>query len=555
MKLQKLWICAASLALCVAGQTAFGALVITEAVPSPGGANTVLQQMDWWELTNTGPSAVSLDGFEWIARDVTNNNTAVFPNGISVASGESIIILRDGTSSGSIPFQPTAEAEFRSDWGLAPSVQILMENTFTGLALFSGLGSTSELIHLYDGPPPTLGTANLLASAPEGIAATGVSFEWGTDTGGSMGRLSVGGQNGAITLADGRVASPGFATIGPSGPHTIFEDTFELSAASLQRETNLNAEMALPRQSFATSAYAPHVGDAAIEQDPFGAGSGDWLSLTATQASAGVDLDLLEDFAPSIAGKRYSISYTSRVDVPAVAPVDFWQGFSVADDFAPNSVNDPFTDFGILLRADGSFQVFLDSVAVGGSGPGFTGIVSGQAFDVEFVFDETLASPTVTGTVTATLGTVVLGTIPLDALGVGTGFEDISRFFELRTFLDGASALPGDVYDNRYDNFTISELGPAVTLIADFNSDGVVDNADLVVWQGGFGTGTTLAEGDADGNGIVDGQDFLLWQNNLGTSSPAVSAAGAVPEPTSCALAMMALALVAGVHRRRLGVA
>ncbi len=542
------WICAASLVLCLASQTAFGALVITEAAPTPGGTNAVLQPMDWWELTNTGPSATSLDGFEWIDRDVTNNQTAVFPNGISIASGESIIILRDGTSSGTIPFQPTAEAEFRSDWGLAPSVQILMENTFTGLAPFSGLGGSSELIHLYDGPPPTLGTANLLASAPTGGAGVGRTHEWGTDQGGTLGRLSVSGQRGAITLADGRVGSPGFATVGLSGPKTIFSDTFDVSDPLL---TDTDDELAFPRQQFSTSDYDA-IGGAVIGHDAFGAGD-DGLALTTTSALSGAVVDLREDFGPSLVGRRYSIGYTGRIDIPAGA-VGHWQGFSIADDFPAESVNGLFTDFGLLVDGIGQWQAFLDGTLVG-SGAN-TGIVSGQDFDIEFLFDETLASPEVTATVTATAGAVVLGTIPLDALGPGTGFEDISRFFELRAWLDDLTALPGDVYDHHLNNLTIAELGPAVTLVADFNSDGVVDNADLVVWQGGFGTGTTLAEGDADGNGVVDGQDFLLWQNNLGTSSPAVSAAGAaVPEPTSCALAMMALALVAGVHRKRLEVA
>ncbi len=562
MKLQKLRICAASLVFCVVSQTAFGALVITEAAPTPGGANALLQPMDWWELTNTGPSAVSLDGFEWIDRDVTNNNTAVFPTGISVASGESIVILRDGTSSSTIGFQAGVEAAFRSDWGLAPSVQILMENTFTGLQLFSGLGGSSELIHLYDGPPPTLGTASLLASAPTGGAGVGVTHEWGTDTGGTLGRLSVSGQRGAITLADGRVGSPGFATVGLSGPKTIFSDTFELSNASPAVQADIDFELALPRQQFSTSDYIEIGPGAAIEQDAFGAGTGDWLTLAADDAFGGSVVDLREDFGPSLVGKRYSFSYDSRMDVTLDVngnpTADFWQGFSVADDFPAESVTDLFTDFGIIFRPTGDWSLWLDGNLTVGSGItdlGIdTGIRNGEFFDVEFVFDETLASPTVTATVTtATLGSVVLGTIALDAFGPGTGFEDISRFYELRTFSAGIPV--GDTFSNRYDNLTIAELGPAVTLIADFNSDGVVDNADLVVWQGGFGTGTTLAEGDADGNGVVDGQDFLLWQNNLGTSSPAVSAAGAVPEPTSCALAMMALALVAGVHRRRLEVA
>jgi hypothetical protein len=71
----------------------------------------------------------------------------------------------------------------------------------------------------------------------------------------------------------------------------------------------------------------------------------------------------------------------------------------------------------------------------------------------------------------------------------------------------------------------------------DFTQDGRVDDADLAVWQTGFGkaAGATLAEGDANADGDVDGVDFLVWQTNYGTAPPPITAA-AVPEPTTAAL-------------------
>ena len=44
---------------------------------------------------------------------------------------------------------------------------------------------------------------------------------------------------------------------------------------------------------------------------------------------------------------------------------------------------------------------------------------------------------------------------------------------------------------------------------ADFNNDGLVSDADLVVWQTALGQ---TAAGDADGDGDTDGKDFLLRQ-------------------------------------------
>lgn len=83
----------------------------------------------------------------------------------------------------------------------------------------------------------------------------------------------------------------------------------------------------------------------------------------------------------------------------------------------------------------------------------------------------------------------------------------------------------------------------------DFNSDGTVDNNDLLDWQTGFGTTGTaeIADGDADEDGDVDGSDFLIWQRNL--SNPAISGLESVPEPTTLLLGFAGLAALATLRR------
>ncbi len=449
----------ASLALCLVAQSAFADLVITEVAGTPGGTNPVLAGQDWWELTNTGPSAALLDGFEWVDRPVDNNATAVFPNGISVASGESIIVLR-GTSTLAAGAAST-ETHFRTDWGLAPSVQILTQDQFTGVTTFSGLGGSSELIHLYDGPPPTLGTANLLASAPTGGAGVGRTHEWGTNTGGTLGRLSANGLNGAFTTLDGQVGSPGSATVSNlGGAFTVFSDTFDVSDPLL---TVVDDELAYPRQVFSTSDYN-ELGPAVIGHDAFGPGD-DGLVFNTSAAAAGAVVNLREDFGPTLTGGKYSFSYEGRIDVTAGATADHWQGFSMGDT-ATNSVNGTNTDFGILFKTNGDWSLFLDGNLAVGSGIGDLGIDSGiragSLYDVEILVDETGASPAVTVTANATLGSVLLGTIPIDAFGPGTGFDSAGRFFELRAFLDGANAGT-DLFDHHINNLTINMIPEPTT--------------------------------------------------------------------------------------------
>ena len=81
----------------------------------------------------------------------------------------------------------------------------------------------------------------------------------------------------------------------------------------------------------------------------------------------------------------------------------------------------------------------------------------------------------------------------------------------------------------------------------DFNLDEDVDGDDLAAWNGGFGSGTTLAQGDADDDGDVDGSDFLTWQRNLGPA-PGISS---IPEPASATLLVLSLTIVALRTRSR----
>ncbi|MBA4105400.1 MAG: hypothetical protein C0485_06545 [Pirellula sp.] len=84
---------------------------------------------------------------------------------------------------------------------------------------------------------------------------------------------------------------------------------------------------------------------------------------------------------------------------------------------------------------------------------------------------------------------------------------------------------------------------------ADFNDDGIVNGADLLIWQRGFGTGTNHATGDADGNGAVNAADLALWKATFGTSGVSANVA-AVPEPSSIVLAGAAMFASSALRRR-----
>ncbi len=75
---------------------------------------------------------------------------------------------------------------------------------------------------------------------------------------------------------------------------------------------------------------------------------------------------------------------------------------------------------------------------------------------------------------------------------------------------------------------------------ADFDQDGDVDGRDFLIWQRGFGIGTTLAQGDANGNESVGAEDLAIWQTQYG-NLPLASAATAVPEPATAVLLLFSV--------------
>lgn len=85
---------------------------------------------------------------------------------------------------------------------------------------------------------------------------------------------------------------------------------------------------------------------------------------------------------------------------------------------------------------------------------------------------------------------------------------------------------------------------------ADFDNNGVVDGADFLLWQRGFGTNGTNAQGDADGNGLINAADLAIWKSKFG-GAPSVAAVGSVPEPAAWALAAVAAAVAVSSRRRR----
>jgi len=177
-------------------------------------------------------------------------------------------------------------------------------------------------------------------------------------------------------------------------------------------------------------------------------------------------------------------------------------------------------DFGVGLRSTGWHNLRVDLSSD-----------DGQSTDYSFYVDGVLAET-------------------VKNVGAAAAPADTRRSYDLIRIGSGITSLQSAYIDNV--SVVLNPNGVVQpTNNADFNGDNIVDGADFLIWQKGFGTGNNLASGDANNDLAVNDADLTIWKNQFGTDpTPATAAVGAVPEPTTLALAGLAM-VAAGLAARR----
>ena len=121
----------------------------------------------------------------------------------------------------------------------------------------------------------------------------------------------------------------------------------------------------------------------------------------------------------------------------------------------------------------------------------------------------------------------------------------------------GAIYVTDDVLNNPWDTvptYWNSLVDAVANINADYNSDGVVDMGDYVVWREANGQSGAGLVADGNGDHVVDAADYTFWRQHFGAiaivaGSGSVISAG-VPEPAGAVIAAIAaITLAFGRHR------
>ncbi len=209
-----------------------------------------------------------------------------------------------------------------------------------------------------------------------------------------------------------------------------------------------------------------------------------------------------------------------------------------------------------VVSADGLGNVYISGLtegSLGGTNAGGT-----DAFVSKYDAGGTL------------LWTEQLGTSSSD-VGAGVSADGLGNLYIsgwTRGSLGGTHAGSRDAF--------VAKFTDLPNLPGDFDDNDFVDGKDFLMWQSDPNVGSLavweanyrtipIQPGDFDGNGEVNGFDFLEWQRgfgdifdsgdladwktNYGMVATLSASSAAVPEPTTCTLALAALCLA--MSRRR----
>jgi uncharacterized protein YjiK len=176
-------------------------LIISEAAPWASGNSPYAA--DWFEVTNTGTTAVDITGWKFDDNSHTFSAALDLVGVTSIGAGKSVVFVETSTV-------PDAAQKFQDAWFGTKVPTGFTIGTYSGTG--AGLSTAGDEVNLYDK------AGNRVTGISFGASATGISFEnpalltsSGADAAPDASRLSMLGTNGAFVAANDptEIGSPG----------------------------------------------------------------------------------------------------------------------------------------------------------------------------------------------------------------------------------------------------------------------------------------------------------------------------------------------------------
>jgi hypothetical protein len=185
----------------LAGANASAAVVITEV--SPSSSDNAPYAADWFELTNTGNSAVNITGWKMDDNSNSFNNSVALTGVSSIAAGQSVVFVEDTNASS----DATLDSSFESTWFGANVPAGFTIGNYGGGGV--GLSTGGDQVNIFD----SSGTrqADVTFGAVQNV--NGPTFDNSAGINGTLTTRSAVGVDGAFKASDGEIGSPG--TIAP----------------------------------------------------------------------------------------------------------------------------------------------------------------------------------------------------------------------------------------------------------------------------------------------------------------------------------------------------
>jgi T5SS/PEP-CTERM-associated repeat protein len=241
--------------------------------------------------------------------------------------------------------------------------------------------------------------------------------------------------------------------------------------------------------------------------------------------------------------------FYGRVQVPTGPPL---MGGEIA--VTNNSVlifhDDVTLQGGMMTVFAGSKATLLEDLALT-TGSLLLADIAGSSIDSEYGEIEVVGNVQLGGSIRAVLSE---GFTPEagDSFKIITALGGVSG--ELT--LDGMPDLPNRLLWDLEVGANQVALNVVQAPPGDYNTDGVVDAGDYIVWRRAVGQSGSGLAADGNSDGVVDSADYDHWRANFGSvvggapSSP-IGVATSVPEPCTAALLILGAFVVIGRRRRQ----